>query len=495
MTQEISNVYAPVLTLLLNTVYERILEKELDQNAAIIRAMKPQRHLQQLLQRIAIGEWGFPDQSASRSKKVAVRFEPHMFNRSLSALGALCRTTANNWEAITSKLSFLEKGLLELWSERKSRALSGRQTLRDTLLFSKYFVASPSLVQQVQKAVRLRHQKSKPGPNVVSALVIGGPGSGKDTMAKLIWLFSPGFRFGGIRTLNMAMFRPKELAVPLLLGLNANEGSTADSIGPFQLDGVLLRAMRSHEPPPNPTTQSRRTVSESTTAKGFTFILDELNSLDIDTQGALLRVLENAELTPLGGMNNPIQTSERTPVIPTCASDILIIGIMNEDPHLIMKRQAMDRILQQSELFGTILGQTLHELLRSQRRLRDDLYYRLIRGGEIIMPTLTQRIEDIPILVYNTISRFNDLFPDNLKEVEVELKVYDLLMDPSLKWEGNLRELQTITRSIVMEAKARFEKHKKFDLTPPARFIIRGTDARRALQVYQKPLAHAGSVG
>ena len=289
-------------------------------------------------------------------------------------------------------------------------------------------------------------------------------------MAKLIWLFSPGYRFGGLRTLNMAMFRPKEAAVPLLLGLKPGEGAK-DPL-PFELEGLLLRIMR------------QEATEIANNKKGFSFIFDELNSLDIDTQGAMLRFLENAELTPLGGIARPSKDKD----YPECAKNILVIGVMNENPHLIMKRQAMDRIFKQEEMLGTLFGQTLHELFRNQRRLRDDLYYRMIRGGEIIMPDLRERIEDIPILVHTYINELKkELFPADVR-IEIELYLYDVLMDPSLQWEGNLRELQTLTRNLVLEAKADYDRThpSRADIIAAENVItISGVHATRALRTPQ----------
>jgi DNA-binding NtrC family response regulator len=119
----------------------------------------------------------------------------------------------------------------------------------------------------------------------------------------------------------------------------------------------------------------------------------------------------------------------------------------------------MERVLRDKQIFGGILGEVLYEVFRSQRRLRDDLYYRLIRGGEIQLPELRDRQEDIPILFHFIIAtELQSLIPGGLGEKwEVELPVYEALMDPPREWQGNLRELQSIARMIVARAVEDFE--------------------------------------
>ncbi|MBA7615691.1 hypothetical protein ES703_22976 [subsurface metagenome] len=51
-----------------------------------------------------------------------------------------------------------------------------------------------------------------------SFLVIGGPGSGKDCMAKIIQLLYLEYRFGKRYTINMAALKPGFLSVPLMSG-------------------------------------------------------------------------------------------------------------------------------------------------------------------------------------------------------------------------------------------------------------------------------------
>ena len=211
------------------------------------------------------------------------------------------------------------------------------------------------------------------------------------------------------------------------------------------------------------------------------FILDELNSLDIDAQGAILRVLENGEIRKMGSLDQDYVK-------------FLIIGIMNEDPNLIHKKKYLDTFLKDKEIFGGLIGEILYEYFRNIRRLRDDLYFRLIRGGEIIIPSLNERREDIPILFYFLVDKEEKMINlyDHIKEEKnriinklntnrrniitaknidlivnliIDMPVYDLLMDESLSWQGNIRELQAVSKLIVQEAKKHIEMGNNNDFS------------------------------
>lgn len=342
-------------------------------------------------------------------------------------------------ESAEKKLDTLERSLTEVWCDRLVALQNNeKRKVEDSLVFQKYLVASPKMTDLITNAAKIRHQKGKqkdavPGKGVVkTALVVGGPGSGKDAMAELIALFSPGFRLGHMEKMNMAMFRPKEAAVPLLFGLEISLRRPVTDTRSFE--GLLQRSIK---------LQSTWRDSE----RGITLIFDELNSLDIDTQGALLRLIENGELKPLGGLN----TLEDP-------FDVLIVGVMNEDPQMITKRPAMEVVLRDKALFGGMLGEMLYETFRAQRRLRDDLYFRFIRGGEIVLPELRDRREDIPVLFYFTVSKnLNFLIPENVNW-SIDLSAYEELMDGSLTWDGNLRELQSVARHVLSFANDEYEK-------------------------------------
>jgi hypothetical protein len=464
--KRVADVYAPMLALLENYIYEDELRDKLKSNQEGEQHSVDQTFLfrgidyawltanKEFLQRVGSG---LEARGTLTPDLTGLTTADHVY------ISLLCQCSKD--PGLWKGLGKLDKALIELWADRLVHLLSNPAEVRKSLVFAKYLVASPSMINCTLQAAALRHTaEEKEGRAVKAALVVGGPGSGKDSMAQLIRLFSPGYRFGGIKTLNMAMFRPKEAAVPLLIGLEVqHRNSDLDSSVIISLDGLLTRSLKEDA-------LKKLTMKiDVQHARGFTFIFDELNSLDLDTQGALLRLLENAELQPLGGLQ-PLPGP----------MNVLVIGVMNEDPQMIMKRRTMDRILREKQLFGGIVGEVLYEVFRGQRRMRDDLYYRLVRGGEIHIPELRDRREDIPILFYFIIvSELRSLCPRDAEGGwDVELSVYETLMNPSLQWEGNLRELQAVARRTVVEAVEEYEMHGSLGNL----VVIRGAHARRALE-------------
>ena len=381
----------------------------------------------------------------------------------------------NNW---TEKLNDLEKSLASLWAARFSiifknlpkntgeidQFLAAMAKIESSLVFEKYLFSSPAILKAIMIAIGLRHGDRGNGkPSIKTSLVVGGPGSGKDLMAKLVRLFSPGYRFGELITLNMASFRPKEAAVPLLLGLDLFDHSKPPHDKTFSIASLLGRAWKK--------VQNMKGALPFKTGEGLAFVFDELNSLDMDTQGALLRFLESSELLALGDFEQKVENV-----------DALIVGVMNEDPHSITKARTLDRVLRDKQIFGGMLGDYLYELFRGQRRLRDDLYFRMARGGEIVLPELRNRREDIPILFYFILTKelmepFGD---EEKKNVDIELSTYEGLMNPSLQWEGNVRELQALAREIFRVAcDDRNNKQKRGE---KSRLTFRGSHVHLARQ-------------
>ncbi len=72
-------------------------------------------------------------------------------------------------------------------------------------------------------------------------------------------------------------------------------------------------------------------------------------------------------------------------------------------------------------------------------KFREDLYYRL-KVVELHLPSLRERIEDIPLLVDSFVEKFNKKFNKNVKSVSAD--VLKIFMD--YPWPGNVRELQHV---------------------------------------------------
>jgi hypothetical protein len=352
----------------------------------------------------------------------------------------------------------IERGLARLWKNREELLGEddGIERVKDTLLFRKYNIASPGMVEQVKQVMRRAPHfcRPEPGAKLPAALVYGEAGAGKDVMAKLIQLFTLSSRglgedeggtadepigYFGLKphTLNMSALKPDSIFGPLFQGMKI-AGSALD----FQ--SVLTQQRPEYA----------RSDRDAVWKKAGVFILDELNSLDIDLQGVLLRILENGEVTPLFD-------------ITAVHVGHLIIGVVNEDPELLMREHETKSIKEIKAFAGEFVGNALYELFVKGRRLRPDLFYRLSRGLYIRLPPLRERREDIPILFY---FECEDAAKRELKsamqqrepssshpnaeqpQVYIELKAYDSLMDTSLDWPGNVRQLQAIALKVAEKA-------------------------------------------
>jgi len=142
-------------------------------------------------------------------------------------------------------------------------------------------------------------------------------------------------------------------------------------------------------------------------AAGGTVVLDEIAGLSPAGQVALLRVLENREVAPLGAVH-PIPIDVR--VVVTSSLDLAAAV--------------------------------------AQGRLRSDLYFRL-NVAQIVVPPLRQRRADVPELVSAFLKRFNASADRPISGVD------PLLLDQlgAHEWPGNVRELENaISGACVLAA-------------------------------------------
>ncbi|MBI2875434.1 MAG: sigma 54-interacting transcriptional regulator [Candidatus Tectomicrobia bacterium] len=142
-------------------------------------------------------------------------------------------------------------------------------------------------------------------------------------------------------------------------------------------------------------------------AEGGTLFLDEIGELAPDLQAKLLRVLQEKEFQRVGGMKD-------------IRANVRILAATNRD-----LRQAM-----RSGAF------------------REDLYYRL-NVVAITLPTLRDRPEDVPGLVYHFLERYGREM--GRPRMEVDSSAMEVLR--AYRWPGNVRELQNvIERAVVLSA-------------------------------------------
>ena len=133
-------------------------------------------------------------------------------------------------------------------------------------------------------------------------------------------------------------------------------------------------------------------------ADSGTLFLDEINSMDINMQSKILRVLEEKKVRRIGCEKD-------------VAFDVRIISAVNEKPEVVL----------------------------NQGKVRTDLYYRL-SPVQITIPPLRERKSDIPFLTDYFINYFNKTMHRNILGITED--ALEVLRNYS--WAGNVRELKNI---------------------------------------------------
>ncbi|MCT4507547.1 MAG: sigma 54-interacting transcriptional regulator [Tepidibacter sp.] len=134
-----------------------------------------------------------------------------------------------------------------------------------------------------------------------------------------------------------------------------------------------------------------------------TLLLDEINSMTVELQAKLLRVLQEGYIRRIGGIKD----------IPV---DVRIIATTNELPSKLLK----------------------------ENKIRKDLYYRL-NVISINIPSLNEREDDIILLVDYFIKKYNKKLNKKVKYIDKKAK--NLLINH--KWHGNIRELENTIYSAI----------------------------------------------
>ena len=141
-----------------------------------------------------------------------------------------------------------------------------------------------------------------------------------------------------------------------------------------------------------------------TQAEGGTLFLDEINSMPVNLQSKLLRVLQDGSFLPLGSQQPQV-------------ANVRLIAALNEPP-----RSAM-----------------------AAGRLREDLYYRL-NVGYIHIPPLRERQGDVVLLAQAFVARYAaGLQPEVTRLADAaaaRLVAHD--------WPGNVRELENVIRRSLL---------------------------------------------
>jgi PAS domain S-box-containing protein len=275
------------------------------------------------------------------------------------------------WYVLLTDIDDLKRAEAELGA-LKDQLYKENLVLRDevdrTSMFEEIVGTSPTLQPVLARVAKVALTDS-------TVLITGETGTGKELVARAIHRRSARAS-GAFVSVNCAAI-PRELIASELFGheKGAFTGATQRRLGRFEL------------------------------AHGGTIFLDEVGDLPMETQVALLRVLQEREFERVGG-----STSVRI--------DVRVIAATNRD-------------LQAAIEAGSF---------------RSDLFYRL-NVFPITVPALRERADDIPLLVEYFIDRYGRKAGKTLRRVNK--RTLDHLR--AYPWPGNVRELQNvIERSVIV---------------------------------------------
>jgi PAS domain S-box-containing protein len=233
--------------------------------------------------------------------------------------------------------------------------------------FDRIIGSSPALERLLMMVAKVSRTDS-------TVLITGETGTGKELVAQAIHENS------------------KRAGIPLV---TVNCATLTDTLAASELFGHEKGAFTgAHE----------RHLGHFEAAKGGTILLDEVGELALETQAALLRVLDNQAFQRVGS-TTPIRM------------DVRVLAATNRDLEAAVKT-------------GTF---------------REDLYYRL-RSFPIKVPALRERREDIPLLAEHYIAVFAAKYEKTIQSVEKR----SLEMLLSYDWPGNVRELQKVIEASVI---------------------------------------------
>ena len=349
-----------------------------------------------------------------------------------------------------------------------------RIDIADSFIFKNYLIASPEMIERLKNIFESSRKLKMVGTSLPSVLIVGGPGSGKEQIAKFLRLFSDYYCRGKQYIVNMASVKPDVFVAPTIVGGDIKVRDIRD----IELEGILEKMRnKTLEDIDTIGKDQKITVKElieekdekkiDEKKKGLacfpTLVLDELNSMSVDSQGVLLRFLENAEIIPIGGVEDRVSKGAKNGREKDNwkkLTDFLLIGVMNEDPDELAREKAIEFIRKESYVRG-LLADLLYEYFLRIRRLRSDLKYRMIRNGKFEIPNLRGRRADIPILFYHYIKDEIREYYGNSLHVLITLDALELLMSPELDWPGNIRQLQDLTKKVTKFSVLDFRKKEE----------------------------------
>ncbi len=256
------------------------------------------------------------------------------------------------------------------------RALDKRRLVLDNrklLEAARRAEASDSLIGETPEIERLRATVRQVAEANVDVLLEGETGTGKELMARL---------------LHRSSRRRAQVFVPIAFA------AMPDQMVEGELFGHEAGALNGLQ---------RRRVGRIESAHRGTLFLDEIESMPLATQGKILRVLEEREVTPVGGKTRSV--------------DLRVIAAAKSD---------LKAMVESGEF-------------------RSDLYYRL-DVVRIRIPPLRERRADITLLFGHFLAEASQRFQRERPPLTNSVRLHLLHHE----WPGNIRELRHFAERVVL---------------------------------------------
>ncbi|HVH74807.1 MAG TPA: sigma-54 dependent transcriptional regulator [Stellaceae bacterium] len=244
------------------------------------------------------------------------------------------------------------------------------------------------LVGISQAINQVRQQIERVAPTGSRVLVTGPAGSGKEVVARILHLRSRRAK-GPFVAVNCATMRPERLEMELF-GTELRIDGAPRKIGTFE---------RAH---------------------GGTLFLDEVADMPLETQGKIVRALQEQTFERVGG-------SSRVEV------DVRVLASSNRE-------------------LGAEIG---------AGRFREDLYYRL-SVVPVRVPPLRERREDIPVLARHFMRRAADAARFTPREFGEDA----MAALQSYSWPGNVRQLRNVVDWLLIMAPGDPREPVRADMLP-----------------------------
>jgi len=293
----------------------------------------------------------------------------------------LMKTTVCSFEQIWRlKESYLNKLYLSVqskYSRSKEKQYQKDLHLKRVIKIEDHYPALKKIITQNHGMLQMKEALVTIGKSrgIDSFLLLGETGTGKELFAKAIHEISG--RPGAFIPINCAAI-PENMFEAEFFGhrKGAFTGADYDKVGFFEQ------------------------------ANGGTIFLDEIGELKPNFQARLLRVLQEKEITPVGGKIKKV--------------DFLLVSATNCD---------------------------LREMIDAGE-FREDLFQR-INEYTIPIPSLSERKDDIPLLAKHFIKKFDTAIDENpsLKPLAIDNEALQFL--GNYHWRGNVRELERACKLVM----------------------------------------------